>query len=236
MRILRRFVSLLLFLLGGLIGWHARAIFGPPLGPPAAAPPAAVSIQGRSEGLTLLEGIPDVRQSTGFSCGAAALQAVLHYYGVEEREDRLMTELKASPEEGTHPAEILQVARAHGLRAEMREGLGIEDLKSALDRGTPVIAAIQAWKAGDRSLPAWAKTWEDGHYVVILGLDAASVYVEDPSLLGCRGIIPRAEFLERWHDYEGRPPFGADRRAYVRMGIFLEGRPAARIHPYCRVD
>ena len=68
------------------------------------------------------------------------------------------------------------------------------------------------------------------------GLDAASVYVEDPSLLGCRGIIPRREFLERWHDYEGPPPYGPSRRAYVRMGLFIEGRPAHPAHPYCRVD
>jgi predicted double-glycine peptidase len=231
MPIVRRFASLLVLLLGGFIGWHTRAIFGPPASPPVPSP-----LLDRVDGLTLLEGVPDVRQSTGFSCGTAALQAVLHYYGVEEREDRLMKELQTSPEEGTHPAEILRVARAHGLRAEMREGLGIEDLKSALDRGTPIIAAIQAWKSGDGSTPSWAKNWEDGHYVVVLGLDAAAVYVEDPSLLGCRGIIPRAEFLERWHDYEGRPPFGAGRRAYVRMGIFIEGRPAAKVHPYCRVD
>jgi predicted double-glycine peptidase len=72
--------------------------------------------------------------------------------------------------------------------------------------------------------------------VIVLGLDADSVYVEDPSLLGCRGIIPRAEFLERWHDYEGRPPFDAGRRVYMRMGIFIEGRPAVPAHPYCRVD
>jgi predicted double-glycine peptidase len=72
--------------------------------------------------------------------------------------------------------------------------------------------------------------------VIVLGLDAASVYVEDPSLLGCRGIIPRGEFLERWHDYEGPPPYGPNRRAYVRMGLFIEGRPAHPAHPYCRVD
>ena len=235
MRMVRRIASLIVLLLGGFIGWHARAIFGPP-GAPAAAPPALTTVPGRAEGLTLLEGVPDVRQSTAYSCGTAALQAVLHYYGIEEREDRLMKELKTSPDEGTRPAEIVRVAKDHGLRAEMREGLAIEDLKAALDHGIPVIADIQAWKGGDGSIPSWAKSWEDGHYVIVLGLDAALVYVEDPALLGCRGIIPRAEFLERWHDYDGRPPYEAGRRAYIRMGIFLEGRPVARTHPYCRVD
>ncbi len=229
MRLVRRIASLFFLLLGGFIGWQARAIFAP-----SAAQPSPSPITSRGDKLTLLEGVPDVRQSTPYSCGTAALQAVLHYYGIEEREDQLMKELKTSEKEGTSPEAILRVAKAHGLRAEMREGLGLEDLKSALDRGIPVITAIQAWRGGNG--PAWAKTWEEGHYEIVLGLDAASVYVEDPALLGCRGIIPREEFLERWHDYEGPPPYGAGSRAYVRMGIFIEGRPAAGIHPYCRVE
>ena len=231
MRIFRRILSLLLLVLGGFIGWHVRGFFRPPSTPPEPSP-----LLGRGTGLVLLEGVPDVRQSTSYSCGTAVLQAVLHYYGIEEREDRLMKELKTSEAEGTRPAEIIRVARSNGLRAELREGLGLEDLKTALDRGVPVIAAIQAWKAENKIGHPWAKIWEDGHYVIVLGLDASAVYVEDPSLLGCRGIIPRDEFLERWHDYEGRPPFDAGDRAYVRMGIFIEGRAAVRTNPYCRVD
>jgi predicted double-glycine peptidase len=233
MRIFRRITSLFLIILGGFVGWHARAIFGPPGAPPTATP---APFMNRGTGLQLLDGVPDVRQSTAYSCGTAVLQAVLHYYGIEEREDRLMKELNTTAEQGTHPADILRVAKLNGLRAELREGLSFEDLKAALDRGIPVIAAIQAWKDRDKKEPAWENNWEDGHYVIILGLDEASVYVEDPSLLGCRGIIPREEFLARWHDYEGPPPFGAGRRAYVRMGIFIEGRPPAQTHPYCRVD
>jgi predicted double-glycine peptidase len=239
MRMFRRLTLLVVLVLGGFLGWKARDFFGPPA-PPAAFQAAALktpaAAENRGSGLTLLDGVPDVRQSTSFSCGAAALQAVLHYYGVEEREDRLMKELQTSSEEGTHPGDILRVAKAKGLRAALREGLAFDDLQAALDRGIPVIASIQAWKDEDGSAKSWADRWEDGHYVIVLGLDAASVYVEDPSLLGCRGIIPRGEFLERWHDYEGPPPYGPGRRAYVRMGLFIEGRPAHPARPYCRVD
>ena len=239
MRMFRRLTLLVVLVLGGFLGWKARGFFGPPAPPPAlqaAVFKAPAAAENTGSGLTLLEGVPDVRQSTSFSCGAAALQAVLHYYGVEEREDRLMKELKTSSAEGTHPGDILRVAKAKGLGAALREGMAFEDLQAALDRGIPVIASIQAWKDDDGSAKPWSDRWEDGHYVVVLGLDAASVYVEDPSLLGCRGIIPRREFLERWHDYEGPPPYGPTRRTYIRMGLFIEGRPAHPARPYCRVD
>lgn len=32
--------------------------------------------------------LPDVRQSTDYTCAAAALMSVLAYYGIEAREDR----------------------------------------------------------------------------------------------------------------------------------------------------
>jgi uncharacterized protein len=231
MKFFRRIFSLLILILGGFLGWQARVVFGP-----SAAPSASFAERTRASGLTLLEGIPDVRQSTSYSCGSAALQAVLQYYGVETREDHLMRELKTNPDAGTHPADIIRVAKQYGLTAALREGLKIEDLKAALDRGVPIIVAIQAWRDELKSGVSWAGVWEDGHYVIVLGLDAANVYVEDPSLLGCRGIIPRAEFQDRWHDYEGRPPFDPSDRAYLQMGIFIEGRAPARTNPYCRVD
>ncbi len=63
--------------------------------------------------------------------------------------------------------------------------------------------------------------------MVLLGMDAANLYFEDPSLLGARGVIPRAEFVDRWHDYEGDPPLDASDQKYSHMAIFLKGdRPA----------
>jgi predicted double-glycine peptidase len=174
----------------------------------------------------LLAGIPDVRQSTGFSCGAAALQAVLAYWGIEEREDRLIARLHSTPEQGTHPDDIVRVSREFGLKAELREGLGLEDLEAALRTGVTVIVDLQAWR--DKSERPWSEDWEDGHYMILLGIDAQNLYFEDPSLLGSRGIIPRPEFVERWHDYEGDPPLDSRDRKYVHMAVFVQGdRPAA---------
>ena len=71
-----------------------------------------------------------------------------------------------------------------------------------------MIIACQAWSDVSPAHLPWDKDWEDGHYMVVIGLDADNIYFEDPAMLGTRGMIPRQEFLSRWHDYEGAAPFG----------------------------
>ena len=184
----------------------------------------------------LLATVPDVRQSTNYSCGAAALQAVLGYYGIDKRERDLMDMLKTSPDAGTSPDNIVRVANELGLRAEVRENLEYGDLEKAYRSGTPVICAIQAWTDAPAGTRSWTSDWEDGHYVIVIGADSEFVYVEDPSLLGTRGIIPKPEFLDRWHDYTGEAPFDPGDRAYVRMGIFIMGREPVRPFAFTKVD
>ncbi len=219
-------------------GWIAGTVLPLPLGGPASAPPPvsplAVAVPAAIPA-SLLASVPDVRQSTGYTCGASALQAILAYWGTEEREDRLAAHLHSTPEAGTHPLDIVRVAREFGLTAEIREGLDLPDLEAALDAGTPVIVDLQAWR--ERADVPWTETWDDGHYMVLLGMDAEKLYFEDPSLLGKRGFIPRAEFVDRWHDYEGEPPLDPSDRKYVRMAIFLTGDklPGAPVMSFERV-
>ena len=209
-------------------GWIAGTLLPLPLGRGASRPPA-VAAPVLPGALSPLASVPDVRQSTGYTCGAAALQAVLAYWGAEEREDRLAARLKSTPEAGTHPLDIVRVAREYGLAAELREGLSLDDLEAALDAGTTVIVDLQAWR--DRTDVPWTETWDDGHYLVLLDMDGGNLYFEDPSLLGTRGVIPRVEFVARWHDYEGEPPLDPTDRKYVRMAMFIRGDRPARLGP-----
>jgi hypothetical protein len=217
-------------------GWIAGTLLPVPLFKGGAAPLSVTSLPASPAALpSLLSIVPDVRQSTDYTCGAAALQAVLAYWGTDEREDRLTTRLRSTPEAGTHPLDIVRVAREFGLTADLREGLELADLEAALASRTTAIVDLQAWR--DRADLPWAETWDDGHYMVLLGLDRDNLYFEDPSLLGSRGTIPRSEFIERWHDYEGDPPLDPTDRKYVRMAIFISGsRPApAASSPFSRV-
>lgn len=228
MGILRKILGSGLMIIAFAGGWQVRGWLRPADKPAAAAAAAASPV--------LLSGVPDVRQSTVYSCGASALQAVLQYYGIESREDALMKECRTTAALGTRPEPIMKAARARGLRATLKEGLTFNALESALWQKIPVICAIQAWADEGKPGFSWTKAWEDGHYVIVIGIDAKNVYVEDPSLLGSRGVIPRQEFLERWHDYEGKPPFNKTDRAYKAMGIFIEGAKPAPPPAFTPVD
>lgn len=160
--------------------------------------------------------VPDVRQSADYTCSAAALQAVLAYYGIEAREDTLVKEIGATPEDGAPPEAIERAARARGLKAELREGLSIADLEAAVRAGRPVIVDIQAWPDRPRT---YADDWDDGHYVVVVGVEKDRLVFEDPSILGGRGVIARAAFADRWHDEDKR-------KRNVHAGILFDGRPA----------
>jgi predicted double-glycine peptidase len=162
--------------------------------------------------------VPDVRQSTPYTCSAAALQAVLAYYGIEAREDTLSRALGATPEDGAPPDAIVRVARAHGLEAALHEGMSLSELSRAVRSGQPVVVALQAWP--DQPRARFADDWDDGHYVVVIAIERDRVIVEDPSLLGSRGVLGREAFLDRWHDQDRR-------KRWVHLGVTFSGRRPA---------
>ena len=225
-----RLVLLAMLLL--IAGFDLGLLLGPSLAP--ARPVQKSSLTTLPAGL--LSTIPDVRQSTTYSCGAAALQAVLSYYGIDKRERALMDKLKTTEEAGTSPDNIVRVAKELGLQADPRENVTYEDLIKAYREGTPVICAIQAWTDVPAEKRTWTSDWEDGHYVIIIGADEQFIYVEDPSLLGNRGVIPKQEFLDRWHDYTGEAPFDPSDRPYIHPGIFVTGKVPVRQFAFTKVD
>jgi predicted double-glycine peptidase len=170
--------------------------------------------------------VPIISQSTPWTCGPASLMAALVYFGVyDDTESHLTAELGATPEQGIDPASLAAVARKLGLSAEVRTGMSLDDLVEELARGSVVILALQAWAS--RPVDP-AKDWEDGHYVVLVGLDDARLYAMDPSVRTGYAFLERDAFLGRWHDYDIR---GGRREAYQHLGVVLRGRPALRAYP-----
>lgn len=182
--------------------------------------------------------IPIVQQSTDYSCGAAALLAVLQYWNAYDgNESSLYPLLNTTPEDGTEPDKIASLAADLGLRASYKDGMTIDELHEALNKGRTVILDIQAWheaetrKQGPRlpgREPNWRELWEDGHYVVLIALDDEFAYFMDPSAGPAYGFIPIPELLDRWHDYEDRN--GRVWR-YYNLGITIYGDKPIRKFP-----
>lgn len=147
-------------------------------------------------------GIPaaTVRQSHTYDCGPAALRSIATSYGVgPDTEKEFIKVCHATPAKGTTPAELAKAADAIGLQAIIINNMTLYTLRLALDKGQPVVCAIQAW--GDRE--KYSKL-EDGHYVVAIAHDTKHIYFEDPSMIKTRGRLTHSEFQKRWFDRDAK--------------------------------
>jgi uncharacterized protein len=178
--------------------------------------------------------MPDTRQSTEYSCGAAALQAVLGYWGRDIGEEDLREMLNTNAESGTYPDDIIRVADALGLQAEYKENMTLIGLENYVAQGIPVIVDCQAWRSVSQYNESWADTWYNGHWLVVIGIDEGNVTLEDPYILGDRGFLSREEFEERWHNSRGLDE--TDTAKQIHMGIAISGETPASSSGFKHVD
>lgn len=141
--------------------------------------------------------IPLTRQSTDYTCGTAALQSMLGFYGEDFNESELAKLLKTNEQEGTDYNEIVAVAKQKGYTVKVYKEMKLNDLKKLLDKKLPVLCLIQAW--AEKKVD-YKNDWNDGHYVVAIGYDKNKIYFMDPSTLGNYTYIDQKSFLNRWHD------------------------------------
>lgn len=141
--------------------------------------------------------LPSVQMKTTYSCGAAALQSIMAYYGIgPDDQGEYICQLSTSPYTGTAPRRIARLAREHGLSARIHYHMTLQTLKWNVARRRPVICAIQAWGTPDKYPEQYA-----GHYVVAVGFDKETIYFRDPAIEGLYGYMECDEFEERWHDF-----------------------------------
>jgi predicted double-glycine peptidase len=166
------------------------------------------------------------RQITDYSCGASALRAVLSHWGREVDEAELMALLHTNSEVGTHPEAIASGARSLGFDAEVMENVTLDQVERFTADRVPVIALAQVWlseREPDRPL---MDIWDNGHYVVLLGVDKDYVYFQDPFIQMSKAFVPRRTFEAHWHqvmggDLESNPKL-------IHVGIIVRGRRPAK--------
>jgi hypothetical protein len=137
-----------------------------------------------------------------------------------------MALLNTNSEVGTNPEAIACGARSLGFDAEVIENLTLDQLERFTADGYPVIALAQVWlseRDADRSLE---DIWDNGHYVVVLGVDRDHVYFQDPFIQMSKAFVPRKTFDDHWHqvmggDLERNPKL-------IHVGIIVRGKRAAK--------
>ncbi|MFZ5946313.1 MAG: cysteine peptidase family C39 domain-containing protein [Bacillota bacterium] len=140
--------------------------------------------------------VPLTHQATSYTCGAAALQSILYYYGLQIRERRIAEKLDSNPEIGTEYQNIVDLAQSLGFSAEVKHEMEENELKQLLLNETPAILLIQAWCERNVS---YKDHWGDEHYVVAIGFDEENYYFMDPYTLGNYTYLPQDKLFERWH-------------------------------------
>lgn len=106
---------------------------------------------------------PSVHQATNWTCGPAALQSILFYYGLYYREDELVAPLTSDREEGTDPEGIVKFCRTLGFTVEEKENMSIGDVASYLVKRIPVLVMYQAWGESEEERKKWYRdVWEEG--------------------------------------------------------------------------
>jgi predicted double-glycine peptidase len=141
---------------------------------------------------------PESRQVYSYDCGSNALQSLLVFAGIEEREDRIMKLACTTPKRGTSFAGVRRVFNYYGL--PFREGrMTPNDLRAAIDAGLPTLISIQAYSV----LLRYNKALYDGHYATAIGYDPARIIFEDSASFH-RTWLADPELCERWHDIDNR--------------------------------
>ena len=176
--------------------------------------------------MTLLP-LPLVRQSYDYSCGAASLASVLYYWDVwDGREPELYLTL-GTCNDGTPGHKIIQVAESYGLNVKYENNIGVDRLRVLAEEGNTVILNIQAWGDNYSHDMDWLEVWEDGHYVVLVGVLEDQVLMMDPSLAGRYGTLSIKEFEDRWHDWSDN---GVDKEYHTAI-IIKGSEPANSLVP-----
>lgn len=161
--------------------------------------------------------MPHYRQRTNYSCGPACLSMALAFHGKSVDEAKLIRLTGAIPEDGLSPAGIVKFLRRSRYSHKQSQRMTLALLGKYLDRGWPIIVAYQAWphKPSQTDL---GRSWDHGHYSVVVGIRDARVCLVDPSSKRPRRFLDADKFIASWRDIENSG------RIYRRWGVAVGPR------------
>ncbi len=146
--------------------------------------------------------VPMFNQTTDYTCGPASSMSVLKYYGMSKgnSELKLAEEMGTIKTTGTRFWNLAKILEQKGLKAIVKLGTSLADLRAAAKLKQPVIINIDD---------------EGGHYVVLAGFDKSHIFFMDPWFAySTYTKWDIKTFEDHWYDtHEGVK--------YERLGIFI---------------
>lgn len=133
--------------------------------------------------------LKNVRQTPAF-CGPASLESLLHYYGVKKTERELIRLCRATQEEGTDHAPMVEALRKLKLHPRAGRHGTWQELKRLTDHGIPVLIGWYSHYVPPAS----------DHYSVVFRVTEKSIHLMDPERGGVRRMS-RGNFMLHWYDF-----------------------------------
>jgi ABC-type bacteriocin/lantibiotic exporter with double-glycine peptidase domain len=138
--------------------------------------------------------VPHHKQSHAGACLPAAARMILEFLGQTVSEAEL-AHLLGTQAFGT-PAPNLHRLEPMGFSV-IYESATLATLRSHLETGIPCLVFV---RTGD--LPYWDE--DTAHVLVAIGIDAESIYVNDPAFDEAPHTIPLDYFLLAWSEFDHR--------------------------------
>ena len=155
--------------------------------------------------------LPLTRQSTDYTCGAAAVLSIHGYFGENPLEVDLVSPLQLTSAFGTDRKSMESYFQSIGYEISVHEPMSLSNLKEYLSEGHPVLCLVQAWD----NQKDYTNYWGIGHYIIAIGYDQERIYFMDPWILGNYGYISIGEFMNRWHQQ------AADGTQVIQWGLAI---------------
>jgi hypothetical protein len=161
---------------------------------------------------------PRQRQFEGDDCGIVDVAMGLAYFGKYQREDRLIKASRLSGD-GLETVDLTALLDHYGQEYDAGV-LTLDEIRSAIDSGLPVILAIQAYADDPNTI--YGEDWNDGHYVTAIGYyepgDPQDGFIFADSSSWERTSLTILQLLDRWHDMDS-----GERLSH--WGCILKGTP-----------
>ncbi len=142
---------------------------------------------------TTLLNAPHIRQRDRADCLPTCVEMVLSFLGRPIPRQRIHQILKPTPV-GTPGLRLLRLGD-YDYDVTYTAATNERPLTEALAAGLPPFALLLT-----QNLPYWER--ETAHAVVVIAMEAYTVYLNDPAFPDAPQVVPREDFLLAWSDFD----------------------------------